>query len=449
MKDKLLELGEIAVKEAVKLGADQAEAFLASSRVFSIEVEKGAIKSASEKVDAGCGIRSVVGKSVGYSYVTTILKDDILATAKSSVELAKVSLPDPSFASLPSFSGTYPKVKGTFDSAIKELTAEEAAELILRSVDASKEVVVGRRGIVEAQLTVASGVGAITNSLGVSGTSESTIVNLSSYVTVKEEDGQSSSFEFQDSRALKGIDPEWVGRTAAENTIKALGTKTCENGEFPVILSPLAAAVVLGGGFAGALNAEEVQFGRSYLTGLLGKPIASKALKITDNALMPNGIKSRPFDGEGFPSQKTPVIASGVLKNFLHNSYSANKEGVESTGNASRASYTSLPAIATSNFVVRPGKGKLEDLVSEIDTGVLCRYTGDRPNMTTGDLSAMVMEGFFIKGGEIQHPLRNTLIGINMRDLLQRVQRIGADTRVLKSVVSPSLVIESAKITSG
>ncbi len=195
-------------------------------------------------------------------------------------------------------------------------------------------------------------------------------------------------------------------------------------------------------------NAEEVQFGRSYLTEALGKPVASKVLQITDDALMHGGIRSRPFDGEGFPSQKTPVIASGVLKSFLHNSYSAHKDGVESTGNASRASYASLPAISTSNFVVRPGKGQLEDLVSEIDKGILCRYTGDRPNMTTGDLSAMVMEGFFIKGGEIQHPVKNTLIGINMRDLLQRVQRVGADTRVLKSVVSPSLLIESAKITS-
>ncbi len=449
MKEKLLELGDRAVKAATKLGADQAEAFLSSSKVFSIEVEKGAIKSASEKVDAGCGIRAVVGKSVGYSYVTTILEDDILATAKRSVKLAKVSLPDPSFASLPSFDGTYPKVKDIFDPAVKQLTAEAAADLILRAVDASKEAVGGRRGIIEAGLTVASGASAVINSLGVSGTINGTSVNLSTYVTIKEEDSQSFSFEFQDSRALKGIDPEWVGKTAAENTIKALGTKTVESGEFPVILSPLAAAVILGFGFAGAINAEEVQFGRSYLTEALGKPVASKALKITDDALLMGGINTRPFDGEGVPSQKTPIIASGVLKSFLHNSYSANKAGVESTGNASRESYTSLPAISSSNLVVQPGKGTHEDFVSEIGKGILCRYTGDRPNMTTGDLSAMVMEGFFIEGGEIQYPVKNTLIGINMRDLLQRVQSVGADTRSVRIVVSPSIVIEKAKITSG
>jgi predicted Zn-dependent protease len=75
--------------------------------------------------------------------------------------------------------------------------------------------------------------------------------------------------------------------------------------------------------------------------------------------------------------------------------------------------------------------------------------TGDRPNMTTGDLSAMVMEGFYIENGELKHGLKNTLIGINMRDLLKRVSRVGADTRATASMVTPSIVVESAKITSG
>ena len=55
----------------------------------------------------------------------------------------------------------------------------------------------------------------------------------------------------------------------------------------------------------------------------------------------------------------------------------------------------------------------------------------------------------YIENGEIQHPVKNTLIGINMRDLLLRVHRIGDDVRRTFSVESPSLVIESAKITSG
>ena len=84
-----------------------------------------------------------------------------------------------------------------------------------------------------------------------------------------------------------------------------------------------------------------------------------------------------------------------------------------------------------------------------MDKGVVCRNTGDRPNMTTGDLSAMIMEGYYVENGEIQHPLKNTLIGINMKDLLKSVSHVGSDSRTTFSMVTPSIVIESANITSG
>ena len=91
----------------------------------------------------------------------------------------------------------------------------------------------------------------------------------------------------------------------------------------------------------------------------------------------------------------------------------------------------------------------MEDLISEVDRGVLCRNTADRPNMTTGELSAMVMEGFYIEGGEIVHPLKNTLIGINMRDLLMRVVRVGDDTRTTFTMITPSILVDRAMVTSG
>ena len=158
---------------------------------------------------------------------------------------------------------------------------------------------------------------------------------------------------------------------------------------------------------------------------------------------------TRTFDAEGYRTQRTSVIESGVLKNLLHNSYTSNKDQVENTGNAARPSYSGLPRISTSNFVVTPGKGTLEDFIAEMDKGVVCRNTGDRPNMTTGDLSAMILEGYYVENGEIQHSLKNTLIGINMKDLLKKVSQVGSDSRTTFSMITPSFVIESANITSG
>ncbi|MHA2043080.1 MAG: PmbA/TldA family metallopeptidase [Candidatus Thorarchaeota archaeon] len=103
MKENLLDIAEKAAKKAEAFGADQVEVYTSSSRTFSIEVENNSIKSASEKRDTGCGIRSVVGKKIGFAYVTTVLEDDLLEAAEKSVRLAKASVPDPEFVSLPRY----------------------------------------------------------------------------------------------------------------------------------------------------------------------------------------------------------------------------------------------------------------------------------------------------------------------------------------------------------
>ncbi|MFW9887949.1 MAG: PmbA/TldA family metallopeptidase, partial [Candidatus Thorarchaeota archaeon] len=103
MKENLLDIAEKAAKKAESFGADQVEVYTSSSHTFSIDVESNSVKSASENRDTGCGIRSVVGKGVGFAYATTVLDADLLEAAEMSVRLAKASVPDPDFVSLPSF----------------------------------------------------------------------------------------------------------------------------------------------------------------------------------------------------------------------------------------------------------------------------------------------------------------------------------------------------------
>ena len=449
MKERLLETAETAVKMAEKLGASQAEAYVGQSRAFSIEAENSAIRDAELKRDAGIGIRTVIDKKIGFAFVTTLSDDDIHEAVTRSVKLAKASIPDPEFVSLPSSDNSYSTVKGLYDKNIAELTSEATADMIIRIIDASKQVLEGRDYAISAGVQSSSGMNAVVNSLGISSSEARTSILLYSHPVVKEADDQTSSYDYQLTRDLNEIDPDHVGNNAAKLALSALGPKTIEGGEMPVVFAPLGAGTVIGRGFAGAVSAEEVQKGRSYISDAFGDTIASENLEIVDDGLMAAGLGSRSFDAEGYPSQRTSIIENGVLKGLLHNSYTANKDGVQNTGNASRPSYSGLPSIATSNFILSPGKGSLDDLVSEIDKGVLCRNTADRPNMTTGDLSALIYEGFYIEKGEIKHPLKNTLVGINMRDLLQRISRVGSDTKTTLALITPSFVVERATVTSG
>ncbi|MFW9809150.1 MAG: TldD/PmbA family protein [Candidatus Thorarchaeota archaeon] len=449
MEEQFLEIAERAVKMAEKLGADQAEAYIGQSNAFIIDVENSAIKGAEEQHDAGIGIRTVIDKKIGFAYVTTLYEEDVKEAVSKSYDLAKASIPDPEFVSLPSSEHAYPEVKGLYDKHIQDLSSDDAADYIIRVVDASKQVLEGRDYAIDGGIQTSSSVSAIVNSLGVDKSSKRTSITLYSLPIVKEGDDQTTSYDYQISRKLSDIDPEYIGENAARLTLNSLGPKIIEGGEMPVVFSPIGAGTIIGRGFAGAVSAEEVQMGRSYISDAFGDKIASEIVSITDDGLLQSGIGSRPFDDEGYPSQQTSIIDSGVLKSLLHNSYTANKDDVPNTGNARRPSYSGLPSISTSNFILAPGTGTLDDLISEIERGVLCNRTGDRPNMTTGDLSAMLLEGFYIENGEIKHPLKNTLVGINMRDLLKRIIRVGADTKITFSMITPSFVIDAATVTSG
>lgn len=449
MNEALLDIGTKAIKLAEKMGADQAEVYVAKSRAYEIEAENNAIKGASEQIDAGIGIRTVIGKKIGFAYVTTLDASDIVEAIADSLNLAKASFEDPDFVTLPSSVGSYQEAKKIFNKEVDELTSDEAALLLIRTIDATKENLEGKDYAIEAAIHSSSSSSAIVNSLGIAMAESKTSISLYSYPVIKEGEDQTASYEYQISRNLNDIDPEHIGMKAAELALGFLRPKTIENGEMPVIFAPLGASAVLGRGFAGAVNAEEVQMGRSYITDAFGECIASETLEIIDDGTIPGGLGTRTFDAEGYRTQRTPVIESGVLKNLLHNSYTSNKDRVDNTGNAARPSYSGLPSISTSNFKVTPGKGNLDDFIAEMEKGVVCRNTGDRPNMITGDLSAMILEGYYVENGEIQHPLKNTLIGINMKDLLKRVSQVGNDSRTTFSMITPSFVIESANITSG
>lgn len=449
MEQELLDLGVLVIHDAEKMGAQQTEAYLTSKKQIRIQVERGAIKTAEEKHDVGCAIRTVIDKKLGFAYTTTINRQDIQTRTKEAVRLAKNALPDVEFHSFPAYCDSYRNPTGIYDPEIAQITSEAAIELILRAIDACKTQLSKQKVLIEAELKIESTELVITNSLGTSGVSHNTRIELSVDPTIKALDTQASSFEFVISRNLTEIDPEWIGKTAATNTQKSLHPKTIRSRQLPVIFTPIAIDFLFRVGLAKAFNAEEIQMGRSYLAESINQHIAPEYFQLSDNAILPKGNQSRPFDAEGYPSQNTEMIINGELKHFLHNSYTAHKAQLTNTGNANRSSYQDTPSIAPTNLVITPGKGSLEDLISEIGKGVLCRFTFDRPNLSTGDLSALVMEGFYLDKGEIQHPVKNTLIGINMRDFFQGITLIGADTRTLFTTVTPSLAIKSAKITSG
>jgi PmbA protein len=191
-----------------------------------------------------------------------------------------------------------------------------------------------------------------------------------------------------------------------------------------------------------------VQRGRSPFAGRLGDSVASAALTVYDHGLDPEGLNSSPFDAEGSPRTMTPLIETGTLSAYLHDTYTARREGggTRTTASASRSGYRSPPSVSTSNLVISPGDKNFEELLTEAGEGVYVTdvaglHSGVNPVSGTFSVGAT---GRLIAGGELAAAADEFTIASDLPSMLEAVAAAGAARRWVPfggSVNAPPLLI--------
>lgn len=446
-KNTMLSLAENAVAAALKQGAQEAEAYVYEGQATSIGIELGQINKTNRIIDRGLGIRVIANKTMGFAY-TNIINDQkaVEGTVLRALSAAKASKPDPDWRGLPQ-KKPYASTEGTFDQKIVDLKSEEL-------VDAAQTMLDAAGGVDKRVFPIEGGMGsgylsnAVANSKGVAGFDKGTIVECS-VATLAKEGGAVTPvcFEFNAARNYK-IDPVWVGREAAKLAVSALKTKSVETKSAKVIFTQFALQDLLAHTLINAIKADSVQRNQSAFKGKIGETVASENLTIYDDGLVPNGIRTSVFDGEGVPRQRTPVIEKGVLKNFLYDTYSAEKDGKESTGNASRAAYLSTPSIDTTNFHITPGNKTPEEMLSEVDDGLIVYYLqgAHSSNPISGEFSVVATPAWKIKNGEITHSSRGVMLAGNIFEVLKNVSVVGSNERQMGQLISPWIQVENVRI---
>jgi PmbA protein len=446
-KDLMISLAENAVNQALKKGASEAEAYVYEGQATNIGIELGQISKTNRIVDRGLGIRVAADKAVGFAYTNVIddpnAADSVIIRALSA---AKASKPDPDWKGLPERK-PYASPKRTFDDKVVELGSEELVNVASTMLNAAgqvdKRVFPVEGGIGGAYIS-----NAIANSNGISGFDKGTIVECSVATLAKE--GNSVTpvcFEFNASRSYE-VDPVWVGKEAAKLALSALKTKSVETKSTTLILTQFALQDLFAYTLINAVKADNVQRNQSPLKGKIGEKVASENLTIYDDGLLPGGLRTWVFDGEGAPHQRTAVIEKGVLRGFLYDSYSAKKEGKESTGNAGRAGYLSTPSIDTTNFHLLPGNKKGDEMLSEVDDGLLIYYLqgAHSSNPVSGEFSVVATPAWKIKKGEITHCSRGVMLAGNIFEVLKNVSLVGNNERQMGQLISPWIQVENVRV---
>jgi len=161
---------------------------------------------------------------------------------------------------------------------------------------------------------------------------------------------------------------------------------------------------------------------------------------------MPAGLASDRFDPEGTPRQKTTVINKGVFQSPLYDIYSANREKKKSTGNC--GGINRMPLIGPTNFSISKGNYSNKDIIKTTKEGILANNVIGLHliNKTTGDCSVGVENGFYVKNGEIQFPLKQTMVSFNLFEELKKLEVLGKKLRQETNVVAPMLRFDKVQI---
>jgi PmbA protein len=446
--DELEAIAQRALGTAMDAGADDAEAWAEASTSRQVRVYEGEVESLSDAGGRGIGIRAFAGGRSGYAYGTDLSDDGIRAVGRAARETAAIADPD-EHSRLPDECGATPLTGLSSPELARWSTARKVGLAV-----AIERAARARRGVTQVESAVysdAEGSVAIANSRGFSAGYEAT--QAWAYVSAFAGEGADlmTGLGVGMGRDPAALDPAAIGGEAAERALALMGARQPESRRGPVLLDAFVAAAFVG--FIGSmLSAEAVQRGRSLFAGREGELIANPALDMADDGIDPDGPASAPFDGEGSPSRRTPLIEEGWLRTFLFDARTASKAGRTTTGNARRSSYRAAPSVGTTNLIVRAGDGGLESLAERAGEGLLVTevaglHSGVNPVSGTFSVGA---SGRLIEAGELGRPVRELTIASDLVSMLRAVEAVGREARWVPfggSVKTPPILIEEMSIS--
>ena len=430
-------------------GAGDAEAYVQDSVGREIRIFDGEVESLTEAGQRGLGLRCWIDGRAGYAYGTDLSPEGVSAIAAGAVEAARIADAD-EFAAPPSADtgAAPPEIPGLSDPAVAKWKTERKIELAKAIERAAREaddrlVAIETTVYADAEERVA-----LVSSTGLQGAYEST--SAYAYIQAIAEAGgdRQTGLGFGMGRSPTELRAEEIGREGAERAVSLLGARKPASRTCPVVLDPIVAASFIG--FIGAtLCADAVQRGRSPFADKLGEEIGSATLTVADDPTDPAGLNSSPLDAEGSPRGQTPLIEGGRLVAYLHDSYTARRqgEGTRTTANASRSGYRSPPSVSTSNLVLAPGEEAFDDLLARAGDGV---YVADVAGLHSGvnpvsGSFSVGATGRLIDGGSLAAPADEFTIASDLQAMLKAVTAAGREARWVPfggSVNVPALLIE-------
>jgi len=436
-------------KEAEKAGFSEYEIYFESGESLDINAYKKEIDRYGLNKTMGISFRGLYNGKMGYAY-TEIMDDEavllLVEQAKSNAEIIEKEDKEIIFSG----SKSYKKFNG-YNEELSKLKAEEKIKLALKleeEIYKSSDRVINTG---ECSVGSQEGERRIINSKGLNLYNKSNVIFAVADVVTEQEGKVSTGLEFNITNNIKEINVNKIAKNSVEDALAYFRAESVKSGKYRVIFRNSASAIMLQT-FAGIFSAENVQKGLSLLKDKGGEVIASEALTIIDDPFVIGSMFSTPFDAEGVATMRKKVVDKGQLKTLLHNLKTAAKDGVESTGNGSKVSFSATVEVAPTNLCIKPGAKSYEELVSALENGVIITEiegTHAGANAVSGDFS-LAAKGFLVENGKVVRPVEQITVAGNYYEVMKNIEEVGTDVKISFPSTficySPSIIVKELSI---
>ena len=415
------------VLERAEPGEDL-EAYGIDETETTVRARDGAVESLSSSRRRGVGIRVLAAGRFGYAH-TSDVGDRALGEALTAARANAAAGSADEANVLPDGADADP-VEGLYDPRAAEVPAADKVDAAVRLEAAVR----GAGGPVIGAETALYGDGiadaAIASTRGMRGEMRRSEAYVLVEALCEAEGAQTSAYGVRFGRHLDALDIDAAAADAVTRASRLLGGRQPASRRLPVLLDPQVTAELLGVLSAG-LSAEAAQRGRSLFAERVGERLAPGFVTLVDDGRHPDGPASAPYDGEGVPTERTTLLADGVLTGFLHDSRTAARAGSSSTGNAIRAGHRGPPTVGPTNGYLEPGEDDADALFARAGDAFYCQHVmglHSGANPVSGELSVGAT-GLMVRDGAFAEPVREATIAGSIPDLLAGIVAVGADLR--------------------
>jgi len=420
---------------SLSAGGDYADLYFEYETSTSASLDESMVKSASQGISVGCGVRVISGERTGYAYTDDLSPERILHAARTAALIASGP------AKQPVVGMTDRPLHNLYPVPLPSVEADVMAkvELVQRADKAAraydpriKEVRVSYADNLRRILVIGSD--------GSFGEDSQPLSRMSVFCIAKSENGSARGTSGGGGRVALDFfqtekTPEHFAEEAARQAIIQLDAREAPAGEMEVVLGPGWPGILLHEAIGHGLEADFNRKKTSAFSGMLGRRVASDKCTVVDNGTIPGRRGSLNVDDEGNQTENTVLIEKGILKGYLSDKLSSRLMGIPNTGNGRRESYQHIPMPRMTNTYMLSGQDAPEDIIRSVKYGVYAvNFGGGQVDITNGKFVFSASEAYLIEDGKVTSPLKDVMLIGNGPDVLTKVSMVGNDLQLDEGV---------------